>query len=199
MSALCLNPYHAQSDRQGGEDLRGDQRVEQLFDVMNGLLAHHPAAQAADLKVRGHTPRQVAWHVTHAHPDVDHGNPLSEPLLSIRILCQAHLVHCLRQGPSNCAHEHKWCGSRCEAQVTTYDVIPVSQSVGLMEFVPDTEQLLTVISPGVIPAEDVDAGRKAYSSCATRFTQSATTSRPLDHACADVSGNRPKACTLSTC
>ena len=39
--------------RQGGEDLRGDQRVEQLFDVMNGLLAHHPAAQAADLKARG--------------------------------------------------------------------------------------------------------------------------------------------------
>ncbi len=38
--------------RQGGEDLRGDQRVEQLFDVMNGLLAHHPAAQAADLKAR---------------------------------------------------------------------------------------------------------------------------------------------------
>jgi len=52
-------------------------------------------------------------------------------------------------------------------QVTTYDVIPVSQSVGLMEFVPDTDQLLTVISPGVIPVEDVDAARKAYSSCAT--------------------------------
>ena len=52
------------------------------------------------------------------------------------------------------------------SQVTTYDVIPVSQSVGLMEFVPDTDQLLTVISPGVIPAEDVEAARKAYSSCA---------------------------------
>ena len=51
------------------------------------------------------------------------------------------------------------------AQVTTYDVIPVSQSVGVMEFVPDTEQLLTVISPGVIPAEDMDVARKAYSSC----------------------------------
>ena len=46
-------------------------------------------------------------------------------------------------------------------------MVPVSQSVGVMEFVPDTEQLLTVISPGVIPAEDVDAARKAYSSCAS--------------------------------
>ena len=44
-------------------------------------------------------------------------------------------------------------------------MIPVSQSVGVMEFVPDTEQLLTVISPSVIPVEDVDAARKAYSSC----------------------------------
>ena len=56
-------------------------------------------------------------------------------------------------------------------QVTTYDVIPVSQSVGLMEFVPDTDQLLTVISPGAIPIEDVDAARKAYSSCAAAFTR----------------------------
>ncbi len=43
---------------QGGEDLRGDQRVEQLFDVMNGLLAHHPPAQAADLRVRVNSPQK---------------------------------------------------------------------------------------------------------------------------------------------
>ena len=46
--------------RQGGEDLRGDQRVEQLFDVMNGLLAHHPPAQAADLRVRVTSPETLA-------------------------------------------------------------------------------------------------------------------------------------------
>ena len=53
----------------------------------------------------------------------------------------------------------------------TYDVIPIGQSVGLMEFVPDTDQLLTVISPGVIPAEDVDAARKAYSLCAAELAR----------------------------
>jgi len=36
---------------QGGEDLRMDQRIQQLFDVMNGLLRHHPAAAAANLQV----------------------------------------------------------------------------------------------------------------------------------------------------
>ncbi len=70
-------------------------------------------------------------------------------------------------------------------QVTTYDVVPVSQSVGVMEFVPDTEQLLTVISPGVIPAEDVDAARKAYSSCGrpllSAASQKCSMTFALDH------------------
>lgn len=48
MRAVIGNPS---GDAQGGEDLRLDQRVEQLFDVMNGMLRHHPAAAAAALQV----------------------------------------------------------------------------------------------------------------------------------------------------
>lgn len=36
----------------GGEEVRTDQRVEQLFAVMNGLMARSPAAAAAKLQVR---------------------------------------------------------------------------------------------------------------------------------------------------
>lgn len=35
----------------GGEEVRTDQRVEQLFSVMNGLMARSPAASAAELQV----------------------------------------------------------------------------------------------------------------------------------------------------
>ena len=35
----------------GGEEVRTDQRVEQLFDVVNGLLRRSPAAAAASLQV----------------------------------------------------------------------------------------------------------------------------------------------------
>ncbi len=36
----------------GGEEVRTDQRVEQVFDVMNGLLRRAPAAAAARLQAR---------------------------------------------------------------------------------------------------------------------------------------------------
>ena len=36
----------------GGEEVRTDQRVEQLFAVMNGLMARSPAAAAAKLQAR---------------------------------------------------------------------------------------------------------------------------------------------------
>lgn len=36
----------------GGEEVRTDQRVEQVFDVMNGLLRRTPAAAAARLQAR---------------------------------------------------------------------------------------------------------------------------------------------------
>ncbi len=71
-------------------------------------------------------------------------------------------------------------------QVTTYDVIPVSQSVGLMEFVPDTDQLLNVISPGVIPVEEVDAARKAYSSCAAALAYFSTRRWHKSHCICEV-------------
>ena len=35
----------------GGEEVRIDQRVEQLFDVMNGLMQRQPGAAAHSLKV----------------------------------------------------------------------------------------------------------------------------------------------------
>ena len=37
----------------GGEELRIDQRVEQLLGVMNGLLDRHPPAAAHHLQVAG--------------------------------------------------------------------------------------------------------------------------------------------------
>lgn len=36
----------------GGEEVRTDQRVEQLFCVMNGIMAHAPGAAAAHLQVK---------------------------------------------------------------------------------------------------------------------------------------------------
>ena len=35
----------------GGEEVRIDQRIEQLFDVMNGLMQRQPGAAAHGLKV----------------------------------------------------------------------------------------------------------------------------------------------------
>lgn len=35
----------------GGEEVRIDQRIEQLFDVMNGLMQRQPGAAAHSLKV----------------------------------------------------------------------------------------------------------------------------------------------------
>ena len=36
----------------GGEELRIDQRIEQLFDIMNGLMQRQPGAAAHNLSVR---------------------------------------------------------------------------------------------------------------------------------------------------
>lgn len=36
----------------GGEEVRIDQRIEQLFDVMNGLMQRQPGAAAHSLQVR---------------------------------------------------------------------------------------------------------------------------------------------------
>lgn len=63
----------------GGEELRIDQRVEQIFDAMNGLLARHPGASSDSLAVR------------------------------------------------------------------TYDVVPISSSLGMMAFVEGTSPLLAVL------------------------------------------------------
>ena len=38
----------------GGEEVRIDQRIEQLFDVMNGLMQRQPGAAAHSLQVRLH-------------------------------------------------------------------------------------------------------------------------------------------------
>ena len=46
-------------------------------------------------------------------------------------------------------------------QVRTYDVIPVSPSVGLMAFVPDTRQLQSVIED-IVGKEDISAADVAY-------------------------------------
>ena len=35
----------------GGEELRIDQRIQQLFDIMNGLMQRQPGAAAHDLAV----------------------------------------------------------------------------------------------------------------------------------------------------
>ena len=35
----------------GGEEVRIDQRIEQLFDVMNGLMQRQPGAAAHSLQV----------------------------------------------------------------------------------------------------------------------------------------------------
>ncbi len=54
----------------GGEEVRTDQRVEQLFAVMNGLMARSPAAAAAKLQVRpaATAPFQAPrWYVTFRH------------------------------------------------------------------------------------------------------------------------------------
>lgn len=37
----------------GGEDVRTDERMEQILDVCNGLLGRHPGAAAHQLQVRG--------------------------------------------------------------------------------------------------------------------------------------------------
>lgn len=46
----------------GGEELRIDQRIEQLFDIMNGLMQRQPGAAAHNLAVRLHP----CSHVLHA-------------------------------------------------------------------------------------------------------------------------------------
>lgn len=46
----------------GGEEVRTDQRVEQLFDVVNGLLRRSPAAAAASLQV-GPALQTCAWSI----------------------------------------------------------------------------------------------------------------------------------------
>lgn len=45
----------------GGEEVRTDQRVEQLFDVMNGLLRRSPAAAAAGLQVNILVVGKLQW------------------------------------------------------------------------------------------------------------------------------------------
>ncbi|KAK9829312.1 hypothetical protein WJX72_005143 [[Myrmecia] bisecta] len=76
----------------GGEELRIDQRVEQLFDVMNGLMQRHPGAAAHSLQVR------------------------------------------------------------------TYDVVPVTPSLGLVAFVPGTKPLKAVVTePGLISDDPTDS------------------------------------------
>lgn len=39
----------------GGEEVRIDQRIQQLFDVMNGLMQRQPGAAAHSLQVRPHS------------------------------------------------------------------------------------------------------------------------------------------------
>ncbi len=40
----------------GGEEVRIDQRIEQLFDVMNGLMHRQPGAAVHSLQVITHLP-----------------------------------------------------------------------------------------------------------------------------------------------
>lgn len=40
----------------GGEEVRIDQRIEQLFDVMNGLMHRQPGAAVHSLQVTTHLP-----------------------------------------------------------------------------------------------------------------------------------------------
>jgi len=40
----------------GGEEVRIDQRIEQLFDVMNGLMHRQPGAAVHSLQVSTHVP-----------------------------------------------------------------------------------------------------------------------------------------------
>ena len=43
----------------GGEEVRIDQRIEQLFDVMNGLMQRQPGAAAHSLQVCRHLPAML--------------------------------------------------------------------------------------------------------------------------------------------
>ena len=51
------------------------------------------------------------------------------------------------------------------SQVRTYDVIPVSTSMGLMAFVAGTRQLMGAIA-GVIDKAQISAAEGAYQRCA---------------------------------
>ncbi|EIE23209.1 kinase-like protein [Coccomyxa subellipsoidea C-169] len=82
----------------GGEDVRTDERMEQILDVCNGLLARHPGAAAHQLQAFTY------WNI--------------------------------------------------DVQVRTYDVVPISSSLGIVEFVPGTqplkESICTFLSDEVI-------------------------------------------------
>ncbi|KAK9796984.1 hypothetical protein WJX73_006710 [Symbiochloris irregularis] len=81
----------------GGEEMRIDQRVEQLLGVMNGLLSRSAPCRAFGL------------------------------------------------------------------QVETYDVVPMTESLGMVAFVPDTLPLLAVVTnPLLMPAEEFIKAHKAY-------------------------------------
>lgn len=53
--AICSNRRWCCRVLKGGEEVRIDQRVEQLFDVVNGLLRRSPGAAAASLQARAYT------------------------------------------------------------------------------------------------------------------------------------------------
>ncbi|GMH34457.1 hypothetical protein BSKO_02291 [Bryopsis sp. KO-2023] len=86
----------------GGEELRIDQRVEQLFGVMNGLAARNPAAASRNLKMR------------------------------------------------------------------TYDVIPLSPTLGLLAFVDGTRPLESVMVPGTIPQSEYKKSAEVFQSFITK-------------------------------
>ena len=51
MHGVTVSRCHGVTVRQGGEDLRLDQRIQQLFNVMNGVFASNPATAQRTMRV----------------------------------------------------------------------------------------------------------------------------------------------------
>lgn len=53
-------------------------------------------------------------------------------------------------------------------QVRTYDVIPMSRTLGILEYVADTKPLMSVIE-GVVGKAEVAAANDCFQKCVPRF------------------------------
>ena len=127
----------------GGEELRIDQRMEQLLDVANGLFARNPSSASHRLKVPAST--KVAGSVLMLSP------------CGMRVKCLGHSVSIwvvvklrIAGGLFHCSQAHLLAAP----QVRTYTVLSITSSLGMVEFVGGTQSLKqAIMHPSLITSE----------------------------------------------